>query len=561
MSPLPPFHGGGEPRAPGAPSPASIPAERPAGRALRIPMAPALAGDLELLANGGFAPLAGFLDAADYAGVVDAMRLADGTLWPIPILLPLDADERREASRVERALVTDGDAIVAELAIDGVYERDLDREAASVYGTTDTRHPGVARIRAEGPFAAAARLIAYAPPARHDVTVLAPSETRRVFTERGWRRIVGFQTRNPIHRAHEHLIRLALEAADGVLVHPLVGATKDDDIPVEVRWRCYLALMEHYLPASRTLLAGMPGAMRYAGPREAVLHMIVRQNHGCTHFVVGRDHAGVGGFYDPMAAQRAAAAAADRDLAIQPMFFEETFWCRRCGELASGRTCGHPAPDRLIFSGSWIREQLRTGGAIPPECSRPEVIDVLRAAAGAAPQPRISAATGGVIWLTGLSGAGKTTVTPHIRQGLIDRGLRVEVLDGDAVRQHLSKGLGFSREDRDENIRRIGYVASTLAAHGTWVIVAAISPYRSTRDQARAMVTARGAPFLEVFVRCPLEVAERRDPKGLYKRARAGEIPQFTGVSDPYEEPLAPEIVIDTTAATPEACAAAILAL
>jgi sulfate adenylyltransferase len=526
-----------------------------------MPVTPPLAGDLELLANGGFAPLSGFLGAADYAAVVDTMRLANGTLWPIPIVLPLGGDERREAAHVDRIVVADGNAVVAELAIEGVYERDLEREAANVYGTTETRHPGVARIRGEGPFAVAARLIAYAPPTRRDVTVLAPRETRRVFAERGWRRVVGFQTRNPIHRAHEHLIRLALESADGVLVHPLVGATKEDDIPVEVRWRCYLALMDHYLPQGRTLLSGMPGAMRYAGPREAVLHMIVRQNHGCSHFVVGRDHAGVGGFYDPMAAQRAAAEAAEGDLAIQPMFFEETFWCRRCGELASSRTCAHPASDRLIFSGSWIREQLRSGGPIPPECSRPEVVEVLRAASAPARQSRISAATGGVIWLTGLSGAGKTTVTPHIRKGLLDRGLRVEVLDGDAVRQHLSKGLGFSREDRDENIRRIGYVASTLAAHGTWVIVAAISPYRATRDEVRAMVAARGAQFVEVFVRCPLEVAEQRDPKGLYKRARAGEIPQFTGVSDPYEEPLAPEIVIDTTAASVEQCAAAILAV
>ena len=568
MSQLPPFHGGGGGQR-------ALAAAPRAGRGLRIPLTPVLAGDLELLANGGFAPLAGFANSAEYSSIVESMRLPDGTLWPIPIVLPLDAEQRTRVAKTDTVVVVDGETPIAELAIHDVFERDLAREAERVYGTTDERHPSVARIRAEGTFAASARLLSYAPPERRDVTVLPPAETRAVFAERGWRRIAGFQTRNPIHRAHEHLIRLALEAADGVLVHPLVGATKDDDVPVDVRWRCYLALMDHYLPRNRTLLSGMPGAMRYAGPREALLHMIVRQNFGCTHFVVGRDHAGVGGFYDPMAAQRLAAEAAERDLVIQPMFFEETFWCRRCGELASGRTCAHPAGERLIFSGSWIREQLRTGGAIPPECSRPEVVDILRAASAPLDSPasqplargrpsrgpRISGATGGVIWLTGLSGAGKTTITPPIRQGLIDRGLRVEVLDGDAVRQHLSKGLGFSREDRDENIRRIGFVASTLAAHGTWVIVAAISPYRSTRDEARAMVTARGAQFVEVFVRCPIEVAEQRDPKGLYKRARAGEIPQFTGVSDPYEEPLAPEIVIDTTAASVEQCAAAILAL
>jgi sulfate adenylyltransferase len=359
--------------------PARADALAAATTAARITLDAVATADIELIANGGYSPLTGFLGSADYQRVVRELRLANGTLWPIPITLAAGeaaADRLREGDPV--ALQNTDGRIVALLELRERYRVDALAEAEHVYGTTDAAHPGVARILAREPVLLAGDIWLLEPePSPFPALAYTPAQTRAAFAERGWKTIVAFQTRNPIHRAHEYLQKVALELVDGLLVHPLVGATKGDDVPADVRVRTYEVLLEGYYPANRTLLAAYPAAMRYAGPREAILHAISRQNYGCTHFIVGRDHAGVGSYYGTYDAQRIFDTLAPDDLAIQTMRFEHTFYCRTCGNVASPRTCPHGAEHHLVLSGTRVREMLRAGEYPPPEFTRPEVAEIL----------------------------------------------------------------------------------------------------------------------------------------------------------------------------------------
>ncbi|HEY5907531.1 MAG TPA: sulfate adenylyltransferase [Vicinamibacteria bacterium] len=533
--------------------------------------------DVELLATGAASPLTGFLGAADYKSVVEELRLASGVVWPLPLTLAVP-EEAASFVRpgAEVALRDPFGRVWGVIAVAEVFSRDPLEEARFVYGTEDPAHPGVAyllarpRTLAGGPIQVLP-LPEDLPFAKHRLT---PRQLRARIAERGWRRVAGFQTRNPIHRAHEHLTKLALEFADGLVIHPLVGETKNDDVPAAVRFQAYEALVASYYPEERTLLAAFPAAMRYAGPREALFHALVRKNYGITHLIVGRDHAGVGRYYGPYEAQEIFDRFPERDLGVTPLKFEPTFYCHACDTLASPRTCPHDESSRLELSGTKVRELLRSGGRLPVKFTRPEVAEVLRAhysagdgngngqvggangnghAHGAGngnghakselePKRRSS---GLIVWFTGLSGAGKSTLAQALRARLAeDR--PVEILDGDEVRTYLSKGLGFSKEDRDTNIRRIGYVARLLARNGTTVITAAISPYREVRDEVRRLAAEDGTPFVEVFANASIEALTERDVKGLYKKALAGELANFTGVSDPYEPPLKPEVVAAT---------------
>ena len=336
--------------------------------------------DLELLAVGALSPLAGFMGSADYRGVLEEMRLATGPLWTLPITLAASgAEARRLREGRPVALAAPWGETLGLLELTEKYGWDRGEEARLVYGTEDPGHPGVADLGGRGEVLLAGRveLIARPPLPGLEKFRLDPAETRAALAERGWRTVVGFQTRNPVHRSHEYIQKCALELIEGLLIHPLVGKTKQDDLPADVRFRCYQALVENYFPPDRVLLAAFPGAMRYAGPREAVFHALVRKNYGCSHFIVGRDAAGVGSYYAPYAAHDLLRSFRPGDLGIAPLLFTETFFCRRCGAVASTRTCPHGAAEQLALSGTKVRESLRGGEGLPPEFTRPEVAAIL----------------------------------------------------------------------------------------------------------------------------------------------------------------------------------------
>jgi sulfate adenylyltransferase len=349
---------------------------RPDGveRLEQIPLTPRELSDLDMIASGALSPLEGFMARHDYERVVDEMRLGNGLPWALPVCLAVD----REPGGDHVALTdAEGDPL-AVLDVEQVYEYDKEREADRCFRTTDETHPGVARLYRQKPFYLAGRVTVFEPlePLFPELA-LDPAQTRAAFAERGWRRVVGFQTRNPIHRAHEYLTKGALETVDGLLIHPLVGETKSDDVPAATRVECYRVLVENYYPSDRVLVSAFPAAMRYAGPREAIWHAICRKNYGCSHFIVGRDHAGVGDYYGTYDAQLIFDEFEHHELDIEPMFFEHAFFCRACGQMATPKTCPHGGDDHVFLSGTKVRELLAQGELPPKEFSRPEVAEVL----------------------------------------------------------------------------------------------------------------------------------------------------------------------------------------
>lgn len=343
-----------------------------------VVLGPRALSDLELIANGGLSPLKGFMGLADYESVLKEMRLKNGTLFPLPITLPLDGLSPLP-SPGETVGLCFGGRVVGYLEVEGVFERDLTKEALAVFKTDDAAHPGVAMLLKESPKVAAGRAFADLDRLPKDFPehTLTPLQARKAFQEKGWRTIVGFQTRNPIHRAHEYLIKCALETVDGAFVHPLVGATKADDVPSEVRMRCYEVLLENYFPKDRALLGINPATMRYAGPREAVFHAIVRRNYGCTHFIVGRDHAGVGHYYGPFDAQKIFETLPKGSLQMEILKFDNAFYCKDCEAMATAKTCPHPATSHVSLSGTKLRELLAKGEMPSKEITRPQVAQVL----------------------------------------------------------------------------------------------------------------------------------------------------------------------------------------
>jgi sulfate adenylyltransferase len=499
---------------------------------------------------GAFSPISRFLGERDYRRVLNEMRLADGTLFPIPVTLSIQPESWLKLDQ-EITLADDRNNLVAIMRVEEIYERDLEREANSIYGTTDVRHPLVAEMHSWGKLNISGKLEVFALPRHYDFQSLrlTPAQVRQRLSTLGNRNVVAFQTRNPLHRAHEEITTRASRQIDGtLLLHPVIGMTRPGDVDHYTRVRSYKVLTDRYYDRRRTLLALLPLAMRMAGPREALWHGIIRRNYGANHFIVGRDHASPGvdsnntPFYGPYEAQDLFEANA-AEIGVKMMPFPELVYLPEEERFEEATRIPHGRRTASL-SGSTVREKyLNRGVSLPQWFTRPEVAQVLAQA-----HPPLHE-QGFCIWFTGLSASGKSTTAEILTEFLLERGRQVTLLDGDVVRTHLSKGLGFSKEDRDTHIRRIGFVASEIVRHGGVVICAAVSPYRATRNECRSLIGSER--FIEVYVDTPLEVCESRDRKGMYARARAGQITNFTGIDDPYEVPTNPEIILETIHSSP----------
>jgi sulfate adenylyltransferase len=501
--------------------------------------------DLELLATGAFSPLTTFLGREDYKRVLEEMRLADGTLWPIPVTLAVP-EEFPLSLDGGIALRDTRHEILAVLTVREIYGWDRRHEAERVLGKADSAHPLVREMERWGRRCVSGSLRVLRLPQHVDFRELrlTPREVRGRLAALGHPNVVAFQTRNPMHRSHEELTKRATAECGGtLLIHPVVGLTKPGDVDHFTRVRVYKTLVGRYYDPARTMLSLLPLAMRMAGPREALWHAIIRRNHGANHFIVGRDHAGPGNgsdgkpFFGPYDAQEMLSKHTN-EIGVRMVPFREMVYLpdedryEEADRIATGAR-------KLSISGTQVRDQyLAKGETLPPWFTRPEIAAILRQSSPTRHKQ------GFCVWLTGLSCSGKSTTAEMLADLLLEQGRRVTLLDGDIVRTHLSKGLGFSREDRDTNIRRIGFVASEIVRHNGVAICAAISPYRITRAECRAMVG--DGQFLEVFVDTPLEVCEARDTKGMYALARAGKLSGFTGIDDPYEPPEQPEVTLTT---------------
>lgn len=510
--------------------------------------------DLELLLNGGFSPLTGFMNKMDYESVLRHMRLHDGTFWPMPIMLDVDYSYAETIKTGQEIALRDPEGLLlAILQVGDIWEVDRECEANAIYQTDDDFHPGVAYLYQQVKnIYIGGRLLGISLPHHYDFNHLrfAPAELREVFAQRGWEKIVAFQTRNPMHKAHQELtIRAAKQAEAKLLIHPTVGLTKPGDIEYYLRVRCYEHVLKTYPPQS-AFLSLLPLAMRMAGPREALWHAIIRRNYGCTHFIVGRDHAGPGktrsgkAFYPPYAAQELALQY-QSEMNIEIIPFQEMFYSHKQSRYFPKDQFPIDEEPETI-SGTELRERLHKNLTIPEWFTYPEVIEELRRAY----PPRHQ--QGFTLFLTGLPSSGKSTLANALSLKLREiTNRQITLLDGDVIRTHLSHGLGFSQEDREINISRVGFVAKEITKHGGIVICALVAPYAKIRNRVREMISQHGG-FIEVYLSTPLTVCETRDRKGLYKKAREGMIKQFTGISDPYEIPHSPEIKIDTTNVGPE---------
>lgn len=504
--------------------------------------------DIELLLNGAFSPLTGFLNKQDYTSVVESSRLANGQLWPMPVTLDVSEEFSKTISADETIVLRDPEGLViAVLDVEDIWQADKAHEAEQVFGTTDKGHPGVSYLLDQaGPVYVGGKIRGVELPVHHDYLGLrhTPNQLRAWFEQEGWDRVVAFQTRNPLHRAHQELTLRAVSQIDGhLLIQPVVGLTKPGDVDHHTRVKCYRRALSSYKKGTAQLSL-LPLAMRMGGPREALWHALIRKNYGCTHFIVGRDHAGPGQdasgkpFYGPDDA-RDFALSHQEEAGIKILSFEEMVYSKLSARYVPvSELKPNEEPQRL--SGTDLRKLLNEGKFIPSWFTLPGVAEELRQAYPA------SEKQGFTLFFTGLSGSGKSTLANIVETRLLElTGRRATMLDGDLVRKHLSAGLGFSREDRDRNILRIAFVAGEAVKHGGIAICAPIAPYSETRKQARALISEYGK-FIEVHLATPLDVCEKRDRKGLYAKARAGIIKGFTGIDDPYEAPEKPEIRINT---------------
>ena len=516
--------------------------------------------DLELLASGGFSPLDRFMSQADHQSVLDTMRLANGTLFPMPVPLPVDEEVAAKLKIGQDVVLrSPGNELLAIMNIEEIYPWSVEEVAQKAFGTVDLRHPIVAEMHGWGKFNISGQLRVLQLPARYDFKTLrlTPSETRARLEKFGHTNVIAFQTRNPLHRVHEELTKRATVEKDGVLLlHPSVVMPNPGDVDHFTRVRTYKALAQRYYDPDRILLSLLPLAMRMGGPREAVWHAIIRRNFGANHLIVGRDHAGPGNdsngqpIYGPYDAQELVEKYSE-ELGVTPVPFQMLVYLPDEDRYEEVTKVDKETKTASI-SGTQVREQyLQNGKQLPEWFTRPEVAEIL--AETYPPRYR----QGVCVWFTGLHNAGKSPTANVLTTLVQEFGRNITLLDGDVVRTHFSEGLGFSKEDRDDHVRRIGFVASEIARHGGIAVCAAVSPYRSTRNEVRNAIGSDN--YIEVFVHTPLEVCEQRDTKGLYARARRGEIIGFTGIDDPYEVPQKPELTIETLHHTAEQNARTVL--
>lgn len=509
--------------------------------------------DLELLMCGAYSPLRGFMDRAAWQSVVENTRLPDGTLWSIPVDLDVPA---AVADRVEPgasvALRDSEGFMLAVLTVTDKWQPDRLLEAERVYGTTSTEHPGVRYLLEQSNATClGGEVRGVQLPIHYDFETLrdTPAELRHLFEKHGWQNVVAFHTCKPMHRLHRDItLQAAKEAEANILLHPSVGMTKPGDLHYYARVHCYQAMRRHY-PHNMAMLSLLPSAVRMAGPREVLLNAIMRQNYGCTHMIVGPEHAAPPGireddgvrFYPRYAAQEMMERYRD-ELAIRMVPVREMRYMPDSGTF---RPDERSSGEGVRFTDAELRDSLEHEQPVPAWFSYPDVIAELRKVY----PPRSK--RGLTLFFTGLSGSGKSTIAKLLYAKFIEEGGRpVTLLDGDVVRHNLSSELGFSKEHRNINVRRIGFVASEITKNGGIAICAPIAPYTAMRRDVRSSIEQHGA-FIEIHVATPLDVCESRDRKGLYAKARAGIIPEFTGISDPYEEPELPELRIDTTGRSP----------
>ena len=515
--------------------------------------------DLELLMNGGFYPLNGFLNEKDYFSVLENMRMADNSLWPIPINLDVSKIFAKDLKINQKISLRDPEGVIlAILEISDIYTPNKEKEAELVFGTNDIAHPSVNYLHNKaGDVYLGGKIIGIQPVVHYDFRAIrdTPNELRSFFQKVGWDRIVAFQTRNPLHRAHQELtFKAAKEAQANLLIHPVVGMGKPGDIDHFTRVRCYEAVINQY-PATTTSMSLLNLAMRMAGPREAIWHGLIRKNHGCTHLIIGRDHAGPGtdrngdSFYGPYDAQKLFKEYED-EMGIEMVDFKHMVYVQERAQYEPFEEIKDKDKITVLnISGTELRRRLNEGLDIPEWFSFPSVVKELRKTKPARSKQ------GFTVLFTGFSGSGKSTIANALLIKLMEMGGRpVTLLDGDVVRKNLSSELGFSKEHRDLNIRRIGYVASEITKNGGIAICAPIAPYASTRDAIREDIEKFGA-FIEIHVATSIEECERRDRKGLYKLAREGKIKEFTGISDPYDVPQCPELSLETEDIDVDKCA------
>tara|TARA_Y100001970_G_scaffold30286_1_gene37577 strand:+ start:1046 stop:2764 length:1719 start_codon:yes stop_codon:yes gene_type:complete len=505
--------------------------------------------DLELILNGAFSPLDGFMDQESNNSVLDSNRLKDGTVWPMPILLDVSLEFSDSLKISDKLALRDKEGyLIAILHISDIWKYDKKLEARKVYGTDDKTHVGVRFLfENTGEICLGGKVTGIEQPHYHDFLDirLGPAETRQYFKDKNWSKIVAFQTRNPMHRAHKEIMQKAAEEIGGnALLHPVVGMTKQGDVDYFTRVRCYQKIVKKF-PENSMLLGLLPLSMRMAGPREALWHAIIRKNYGCTHFIIGRDHAGPGNdkdgnpFYGPYDAQELVKSF-ENELKIQMVMFKMVGYHKDQNKYVSLDDPSIDKNDIMFISGTQLRDKLNSGSDIPEWFTYPEITEELRKTY----PPKLN--RGFTIFFTGLSGSGKSTIAKSLYSKLMENGSRpVTLLDGDIVRTHLSSELGFSKEHRNLNIRRIGYVASEITKNRGAAICAPIAPYEESRNYVKEIISQYGE-YILVHVSTSLEVCEQRDTKGLYKKAKEGIIKGLTGVDDPYEAPANADLVIDT---------------